>query len=308
MTEMTERLKPLGEMFGLPQDFNEDTKDKVTELKISHLKDYHKGNLGENRYSKQDLEDLVESVKINGIIQPLVVRPLNENDEYEIILGHHRRDAALLAGLNTVPCLINDDLDDDTAELLFMDSNLQHGFEKMKQSEKAELIYRRNEVLKRAVATVHIVTNIREYGRKSVDEEFNLSRSSIQRYLRIYQLTDKLKEALDNGKIGVKVAVDLSFISTIYQDLIADYIKENDVKIDKKMSEKIKTVSERQHLNDKTLFEILNGKISEEVKVKPKKTSIKVSKKVLNKYFKPEQKQDEIDKIIEKALEMYYQN
>ena len=100
MTEMTERLKPLGEMFGLPQDFNEDTKDKVTELKISHLKDYHKGNnLGENRYSKQDLEDLVESVKINGIIQPLVVRPLNENDEYEIILGHHRRDAALLAGL-----------------------------------------------------------------------------------------------------------------------------------------------------------------------------------------------------------------
>ena len=131
MTEMTERLKPLGEMFGLPQDFNEDTKDKVTELKISHLKDYHKGNLGENRYSKQDLEDLVESVKINGIIQPLVVRPLNENDEYEIILGHHRRDAALLAGLNTVPCLINDDLDDDTAELLFMDSNLQHGFEKM---------------------------------------------------------------------------------------------------------------------------------------------------------------------------------
>lgn len=88
---------------------------------------------------------------------------------------------------------------------------------------------------------------------KSVDEEFNLSRSSIQRYLRIYQLTDKLKEALDNGKIGVKVAVDLSFISTIYQDLIADYIKENDVKIDKKMSEKIKTVSERQHLNDKTI-------------------------------------------------------
>ena len=85
MTEMTERLKPLGEMFGLPQDFNEDTKDKVTELKISHLKDYHKGNLGENRYSKQDLEDLVESVKINGIIQPLVVRPLNENDEYEMI-------------------------------------------------------------------------------------------------------------------------------------------------------------------------------------------------------------------------------
>lgn len=305
MTEMTERLKPLGEMFGLPQDFNEDTKDKVTELKISHLKDYHKGNLGENRYSKQDLEDLVESVKINGIIQPLVVRPLNENDEYEIILGHHRRDAALLAGLNTVPCLINDDLDDDTAELLFMDSNLQHGFEKMKQSEKSELIYRRNEVLKRQGRRTDLNPDDLT---KSVDEEFNLSRSSIQRYLRIYQLTDKLKEALDNGKIGVKVAVDLSFISTIYQDLIADYIKENDVKIDKKMSEKIKTVSERQHLNDKTLFEILNGKISEEVKVKPKKTSIKVSKKVLNKYFKPEQKQDEIDKIIEKALEMYYQN
>ena len=167
------------------------------------------------------------------------------------------------------------------------------------------MIYRRNDDLKRQGRRTDLNPDDLT---KSVDEEFNLSRSSIQRYLRIYQLTDKLKEALDNGKIGVKVAVDLSFISTIYQDLIADYIKENDVKIDKKMSEKIKTVSERQHLNDKTLFEILNGKISEEVKVKPKKTSIKVSKKVLNKYFKPEQKQDEIDKIIEKALEMYYQN
>ena len=208
--------------------------------------------------------------------------------------------------MNTVPCLINDDLDDDTAELLFMDSNLQHGFEKMKQSEKAELIYRRNEVLKRQGRRTDLNPDDLT---KSVDEEFNLSRSSIQRYLRIYQLTDKLKEEIDKGKIRVNVAVDLSFISTIYQDLIADYIKENDVKIDKKMSEKIKTVSERQHLNDKTLFEILNGKISEEeVKVKPKKTSIKVSKKVLKKYFKREQKQDEIDKIIEKALEMYYQN
>ena len=63
MTEMTERLKPLGEMFGLPQDFNEDTKDKVTELKISHLKDYHKGNLGENRYSKQDLVIFMKNLK-----------------------------------------------------------------------------------------------------------------------------------------------------------------------------------------------------------------------------------------------------
>ena len=127
---MTENLKPLNELFGM--DDNEDTRDKVTEIQISHLKDYHKGNLGENRYSKQDLQDLVESIKVNGIIQPLVVRPL-ENEDYEIILGHHRRDAALLAGLDRVPCLINDDMDDDVAELVFMDSNLQHGFEKMSQ-------------------------------------------------------------------------------------------------------------------------------------------------------------------------------
>ena len=237
MTEMTERLKPLGEMFGLPQDFNEDTKDKVTELKISHLKDYHKGNLGENRYSKQDLEDLVESVKINGIIQPLVVRPLEENDEYEIILGHHRRDAALLAGLNTVPCLINDDLDDDTAELLFMDSNLQHGFEKMSHSEKAELIYRRNEALKRQGRRTDLNPDDET---KSVDEEFHLSRSSIQRYLRIYKLSDELKQKLDDGKIGVKIAVDLSFISEDCQRFMSDLINNEDLKIDKKMSEKMK--------------------------------------------------------------------
>lgn len=306
MTEMTERLKPLGEMFGLPQDFNEDTKDKVTELKISHLKDYHKGNLGENRYSKQDLEDLVESVKINGIIQPLVVRPLEENDEYEIILGHHRRDAALLAGLNTVPCLINDDLDDDTAELLFMDSNLQHGFEKMSHSEKAELIYRRNEALKRQGRRTDLNPDDET---KSVDEEFHLSRSSIQRYLRIYKLSDELKQKLDDGKIGVKIAVDLSFISEDCQRFISDLINNEDLKIDKKMSEKMKKVAERNALDKNTILKIINGKEDDKEKTektKSKKKAIKVSKKVLEKYFIPEQDQKEIDKVIDEALKLYY--
>ena len=306
MTEMTERLKPLGEMFGLPQDFNEDTKDKVTELKISHLKDYHKGNLGENRYSKQDLEDLVESVKINGIIQPLVVRPLEENDEYEIILGHHRRDAALLAGLNTVPCLINDDLDDDTAELLFMDSNLQHGFEKMSHSEKAELIYRRNEALKRQGRRTDLNPDDET---KSVDEEFHLSRSSIQRYLRIYKLSDELKQKLDDGKIGVKIAVDLSFISEDCQRFISDLINNEDLKIDKKMSEKMKKVAERNALDENTILKIINGKENDKEKTektKSKKKAIKVSKKVLEKYFIPEQDQKEIDKVIDEALKLYY--
>lgn len=306
MTEMTERLKPLGEMFGLPQDFNEDTKDKVTELKISHLKDYHKGNLGENRYSRQDLEDLVESVKINGIIQPLVVRPLEENDEYEIILGHHRRDAALLAGLNTVPCLINDDLDDDTAELLFMDSNLQHGFEKMSHSEKAELIYRRNEALKRQGRRTDLNPDDET---KSVDEEFHLSRSSIQRYLRIYKLSDELKQKLDDGKIGVKIAVDLSFISEDCQRFISDLINNEDLKIDKKMSEKMKKVAERNALDENTILKIINGKEDDKEKTektKSKKKAIKVSKKVLEKYFIPEQDQKEIDKVIDEALKLYY--
>ena len=306
MTEMTERLKPLGEMFGLPQDFNEDTKDKVTELKISHLKDYHKGNLGENRYSKQDLEDLVESVKINGIIQPLVVRPLEENDEYEIILGHHRRDAALLAGLNTVPCLINDDLDDDTAELLFMDSNLQHGFEKMSHSEKAELIYRRNEALKRQGRRTDLNPDDET---KSVDEEFHLSRSSIQRYLRIYKLSDELKQKLDDGKIGVKIAVDLSFISEDCQRFISDLINNEDLKIDKKMSEKMNKVAERNALDENTILKIINGKEDDKEKTektKSKKKAIKVSKKVLEKYFIPEQDQKEIDKVIDEALKLYY--
>ena len=306
MTEMTERLKPLGEMFGLPQDFNEDTKDKVTELKISHLKDYHKGNLGENRYSKQDLEDLVESVKINGIIQPLVVRPLEENDEYEIILGHHRRDAALLAGLDRVPCLINDDMDDDVAELVFMDSNLQHGFEKMSHSEKAELIYRRNEALKRQGRRTDLNPDDET---KSVDEEFHLSRSSIQRYLRIYKLSDELKQKLDDGKIGVKIAVDLSFISEDCQRFISDLINNEDLKIDKKMSEKMKKVAERNALDENTILKIINGKEDDKEKTektKSKKKAIKVSKKVLEKYFIPEQDQKEIDKVIDEALKLYY--
>lgn len=302
MTEK-EKLKPLNELFCV--DDIEDTRDKVTEIQISHLKDYHKGNLSGNRYSKQDLQDLVESIKVNGIIQPLVVRPL-ENEDYEIILGHHRRDAALLAGLDRVPCLINDDMDDDVAELVFMDSNLQHGFEKMSHSEKAELIYRRNEALKRQGRRTDLNPDDET---KSVDEEFHLSRSSIQRYLRIYKLSDELKQKLDDGKIGVKIAVDLSFISEDCQRFISDLINNEDLKIDKKMSEKMKKVAERNALDENTILKIINGKEDDKEKTektKSKKKAIKVSKKVLEKYFIPEQDQKEIDKVIDEALKLYY--
>ena len=118
-----------------------------------------------------------------------------------------------------------------------------------------------------------------------------------------------MKQKLDEGKIGVKIAVDLSFISEDCQRFISDLIDNEDVKIDKKMSEKIKKVAERNALDENTILKIISGKDDDKEKTektKSKKKAIKVSKKVLEKYFIPEQDQKEIDEVIDEALKLYY--
>lgn len=103
-------LKGLDAIFGTAKEVEKE----IVEISISSLVDYRKGNLGKNRYSKEDMDDLTESVKNFGVIQPLIVRPIG-NEKYEILLGHHRKDAAKRNKLQTVPCIVKE-LDDDQAE------------------------------------------------------------------------------------------------------------------------------------------------------------------------------------------------
>ena len=100
---------------GLDEIFRTEEEKEIMELEITSLVDYRRGNLGKNRYSKEDMDDLTESIKNFGVIQPLIVRPIPDTEKYEILLGHHRKDAAKRNKLQTVPCIVKE-LDDDQAE------------------------------------------------------------------------------------------------------------------------------------------------------------------------------------------------
>lgn len=107
---MNNGLKGIDDIFGLSTEQEkvvepvQTTKNTIVDLPIDSLVDYHKNTKSE-RYTNQDMEDLVESIKANGILQPLLVRPI-EDDHYEIIAGQHRRDAGILADLQVVPAVI----------------------------------------------------------------------------------------------------------------------------------------------------------------------------------------------------------
>lgn len=296
------KLKGLDAIFGA-----EEQVEDIIELEIDKLVDYRKGNLGNNRYSKEDMNDLAESIKNFGVIQPLIVRPIEE-DKYEILLGHHRRDGAKMNKLPTVPCIIKE-LDDDQAESFFLDSNLQKGVDNLTHSERAELIYRRNEVLKNQGARTDLMSEEDKEKRENMNEEFHLSPSSIKRYLRIYMLSDDWKDMLDNGFIAVRTAVNISYLDNKTQSLLFELVNEKNISLTENDSISIKENSKLGKITRDLLIKILCPTVSEEKaesKPKKKKTVYRMKPVVFNKFFTEDQKMDEIEEIVETALEEYF--
>lgn len=296
-------LKGLDAIFGTAKEVEKE----IMEINISSLVDYRKGNLGKNRYSKEDMNDLTESIKNFGVIQPLIVRPIPDTKKYEILLGHHRKDAAKRNKLPTVPCIVKE-LDDDEAESFFLDSNLQKGVEKLTHSEKAELIYRRNEVLKNQGVRTDLMSNEEKENRENINEEFHLSSSTIKRYLRIYKLTDIWKQMLDRGSIAIRTAVNISYLDTKEQEMLYDLVEEKGLSISENESISIKENKKLGNITRELLIKILCPIVNEEPMKKQtkKKTIYRMNSVVFSKFFTEEQEMDEIEDIVEKALEEYF--
>lgn len=295
-------LKGLDAIFGTAKEVEKE----IVEISISSLVDYRKGNLGKNRYSKEDMDDLTESVKNFGVIQPLIVRPIG-NEKYEILLGHHRKDAAKRNKLQTVPCIVKE-LDDDQAESFFLDSNLQKGVEKLTHSEKAELIYRRNEVLKNQGGRTDLMSDEEKEIRENINDEFHLSSSTIKRYLRIYKLTDNWKQMLDRGSIAIRTAVNISYLDIQEQEMLYDIVDKKGLSISENESISIKENKKLGNITRELLIRILCSIVNEEPtrKQAKKKTIYRMNPVVFSKFFTEEQEMDEIEDIVEKALEQYF--
>ena len=170
-----------------------------------------------------EMNTLIESVQTQGILSPLIVRPIESTDEYEVISGHRRLHAAVKAGIAEVPALIYA-LDRDAAAIAVVDSNLHR--EHILPSEKAFAYKLKYEALKHQGTSCQVGTKSRTD--EQIAENANDSARQIQRYIRLTYLISEFLEKMDRNEIAMSVGVELSFLDEFSQREVLEQCAIND--------------------------------------------------------------------------------
>ena len=204
----------------------EETND-IQQVSLEHLHSFENHPFQVN--DDEAMAELVESVKEEGILTALLVRPLGDG-EYEIIAGHRRRHAAQLAGLKEVPVIIRN-MDQDTAVRAMVDSNLQRP--NILPSEKAFAYKMKMDAMKRQGARNDIAdSTYTQNGWRSetaavIGQQVGESKNQVRRYIRLTELIPDLLDYVDKKRLQFTVAVDISYIDKEIQTWLFEYIKEN---------------------------------------------------------------------------------
>ena len=278
---------------------------KVVMIAENKLEDYP--NQPFKLYDDDKKQEMIESIKINGIMQPLIVRPIGEG-KYQILAGHNRRICAREVGLTELPCIIKENLTDDEAKIYLIDTNLctRDNISPMERAKAYRMKY--DTYKKRNIKTL-MIEEIRKdnYGmaRAAMMKEEKTSNGTIQRYLRLTYLIPELQEAIDNDKIKINTGEKLSFLPKQEQHCIAELLEEN-IKISDNTAKRIRQKSEQCRTED--IYHYLN---KEEIKdiVSKKDEFIQEAIKVtfyrneIEKYFENRRTESQIKQYIFDKLE-----
>ena len=203
-----------------------------------------------------EMEQLVWSVLTQGVLTPLVVRPL-ENDEYEVISGHRRLHACQKAGIETVPALIYA-LDRDAAAIALVDSNLHR--EKILPSEKAFAYKMKMDALSRQGQRTDLTST--QVGRKLetaeiIGEQSGESKNQVRRYIRLTELIPQILSMVDSEKIALTPAVELSYLTKQEQQDLLETMESEDCTPSLSQAVQLKKLSQSRELNMDKIFDIL---------------------------------------------------
>lgn len=313
---MSKKLeRPKMKKFDSVDDFIGGTESGLTMLTPDTLRAFEKHPF--TLYNDERLDDLMTSIKEHGVIMPIIVRKQDEG--YEILSGHNRVEAAKKAGLSEIPSVIVE-ADDDKAMAYVIETNLmQRSFSDMSHSEKTSVIAlhhsklfspgKRNDI-KREIARL---SGEREEGieeeiaphrsNESLAEEYGLSPANVSRYLRLRHLEKSLMEMLDGATLPFRCAVELSFLPWDVQKAIAECCTNNNFKVSLKQGDVLRnTYKQNNSLSGEAIYKILAG-ISDE----PKPVKVpKVKIRSYDTYFTEEQSTEEVEEIIEEALQLYF--
>lgn len=220
-------LPSLDELFSTQEQREDNSREKIIDIEIDKISDFPNHPFHVN--VDNEMDHLVESIKQNGVLVPALVRPdKNKEGFYEMIAGHRRRLASSLAEMNTLPCIIRN-LTDDEAVIIMVDSNLQR--ENLLPSEKGFAYKMKLEAMKRQGKRTDLTST--QLGRKLESAEIlgiqnGESKNQIRRYIRLTYLIPELLQLVDDGRMKMTPAVEVSYIPENLQKMLFDAIQSED--------------------------------------------------------------------------------
>lgn len=271
-------------------------------------------------------DDLLQSIREFGVLEPVIVRPIEHQEEaYEILAGHRRTAMAREAGLTEIPVVIKTGLSETEADLIETETNLlQRSWEDMSHSERAEVLYAHyNAVNQQGVRTGFLeeinaeikclakpVNSMAEDGLSLIATKGNLrtsgaayelSKDTVARYLRIHTLTNELKDRIDLDEIALYAGVEISYLTSEHQELLNTFLEA--YKLDIQKAKVLRALEMQGKLQEDSMKEILAGK---KMKKPGRPKAVRINPNIINRYFEAGTKQKEIEETIEAALEAYF--
>lgn len=289
-----------------PKQNYEKSPETIKEISLELLRPFN--NHPFHLYGGKQLDDLANSIKQNGVMQPIHIRPRDEGT-YEILAGHNRVEASKKVDLKKIPSIIHKDMSDADAAIFVVESNFnQRSCKDMKPSEFANSLYMLNEAMKKKSgyrsdkedAVEGCQSDNRTRTMHLIGDKYELSQSSIARYIRLAYLIKELQERVDSKQISKSVAVQLSYLDKTLQQNIEELL-EDGMSIDIAQAKKICELSKDKILDKEKIAKILVPK-----KQQPKARRIRLNEDILSRFFPDNQNQDDIQDTITKALELYY--
>ena len=297
--EINMNLPSADDLFTTQEERDQKNQEYVKNISIYEITDFP------NHPFKVKMDDkmleTIESVRAHGVLVPALVRE-KPTGGYEMISGHRRKMASELAGKETMPCIVRN-LSDDQAVIVMVDSNLQR--EEILPSEKAFAYKMKLDAMKRQAGrprknSVPVAQEFRgKTSREILGEQVGESQDQIRRYIRLTELIQEILEMVDDKKISMRPAVELSYLPKEEQEILYDTMESEACTPSHAQAIKIRKFSAEGRLNEDVLLSIMSEEKPNQVE------QWKIPKNRLEKYFPSGTTQQKMEETIIKALELY---
>jgi ParB family chromosome partitioning protein len=289
------KLTSYDDIFQTDEEKEDASREKVEKIPLSELHAFK-----DHPFQVRDddsMQDTAESIQKYGVLVPAIVRPSPEGG-YELISGHRRKHACELAGLPTMPVIVRN-LDDDAATIIMVDSNIQR--ENILPSERAKAYKMKLDAIKRQAGrpskenAPQVAANFRSDD--EVAKGANISGDTVRRYIRLNELAPQLQQMVDDKRIAMTPAVELSYLKPEEQTLLLDTIENEQATPSLSQAQRLKKFSQDGHLNEDSMLAIM----SEEKK--PEKNDLTIKADKLQKYFPKSYTPQQMEQVIIRLLD-----